>query len=115
HSEISLKRAITHWVRCAEWQCRNMQLLHNCVRFTYEEFCRTPNMVREKLVELLPELSDLSRRYNQLSGRTVKGTTRGLSDMNNEQLTRLTSAQRKLITRMLRHHGELLVYWGYRL
>src|SRR6185369_1086011 len=25
HSEISLKRAITHWVRCAEWQCRNMQ------------------------------------------------------------------------------------------
>lgn len=81
-----LETAATHWVRCAELQIRNREVLHPALCFTYEELCDDPARVAGRIVEFVPELADMDtgRVFDIMSCRS------SIANQNASQIARLS-------------------------
>ena len=103
--------AAEHSVNCLALQRDNLET-HGSrgVFFTYETMCDEPERVERKIRSLMPELDDLKLRqklpvkkhYNQM-----------LTNMNAQQIARLTPEQIVVINRVFRRRRDVLDYFGY--
>jgi hypothetical protein len=101
-----------HVATCFAYQRRNVERLvapASGVFFTYEEMCARPAAVAARIRGLVPELDDL----NLDQRLRVKDYDEPLRDMNEQQVRRLSAADRQTITAVLEPHRESLAHFGY--
>lgn len=98
-NRISTERATEHWINCAYKQLDNLDKLEKCCLTTYEELCDNFDIARQKVVNLMPELSDL-RSPNRWENQ------------NSKRIDSLTQSDFQTITSLLRPHEEIIAKFG---
>lgn len=107
-----IKRTARHVISCFEYQKENCTFLakHPHLFFSYEDLCEHPESIEKKIKALLPELDDLVL-YQKIK---VKGMyDKYLTNMNDQQIHRLTSEQFKGLTAAFSRHEALFNAFGY--
>jgi hypothetical protein len=107
----ALEIAAAHWLRSAELQLRNKELLTPQVFFTYEELCDRPSEVVGRIADLIPELADIdvTRVFDVMSCRSE------IRDQNRTQIARLSADDIGAINRVLSGDRRMLDVFGYEL
>ena len=105
----SLETAATHWLRCAELQLRNRQVLAPHLFITYEELCGRVSEVAGRIAALVPELGDVdvTRVFDVMSCRSE------IRDQNRAQISQLAHDDISVINRVLAQHLSTLEVLGY--
>lgn len=106
-----LEKAARHVIKCFEIQrnnCRNYS--NRSVDFTYEEMCQFPEDVARRIARLIPEIDDLV--FSECI--QVRHYRSKLTNMNEQQISRLTSNEIAILNSIFERHEELLNYFGYR-
>lgn len=112
-TQIPLGRAVQHWIRCAQQQMRNEQLLRSYTRLNYEDLSRRPDYCREEIVRLMPELGDVDLQ-KEVSVQSIEGKVRRpIINYNQQQIERLTEADIVEIDRFLDEVPEVMRHLGY--
>ena len=110
--EEVLTLAATHIINCLKFQRKNIKRFgERGVFFTYEQMCAEPEKVEEMIKYLVPEIDDLILRRRL----KVKEYDEELRDMNNQQIERLTTGDRKQINDIFSREKDLLEFFGYSL
>ncbi|MEP5151419.1 sulfotransferase [Planktotalea sp.] len=111
--DVLLPIAVRHTIACLEMQRANQSKFTGISTFfTYEEMCRTPDLVEQKIKKLVPEIKTL--QLNQRLSVKQQYNER-LRDMNAQQIDRLAPQQISHISQMLEPHTSLLSHFGYEL
>ena len=94
-------------------QARNLDAFGDRgIFFTYEELCRAPEHVAQRIRALVPALGDLRLRQRL----SVKGTyDEPLTDMNAKQIARLNARQVAAFNRVFAPSRNLIEHFGYEL
>jgi hypothetical protein len=114
---LNLRKAINHWIRTAQLQFRNIHFLKNVIWITYEQLCRDPNSVQERIKQFIPELYDIDFLHNKAAAHTLEGGgTRGIvTNLNYRQIHRLNDDQFYQINKRLTKHKSLMNFFGYKI
>ncbi len=101
--------AARHWMRCAELQLRNQQLLAPQLFITYEALCNHTDDVVRQIAAFVPELADLDaeRVFDVMSHRSE------IRDQNRAQIARLTREDLVEINHVLAPDVATLRRLGY--
>jgi hypothetical protein len=109
----SIERCVKHWISVTRKQIENINVLKRAAWFTYEELVERPNAVRQRIVEFLPELEDLSFSSKTARHSIVGTDMKELQNFNSAQIDRLESEQVTTINSLLRENMDLLEFFGY--
>ena len=102
--------AAVHVANCLAWQRRNIEkYAERGAFFTYETMCDEPATVERKVQGLVPELDDLKLRRRI----AVKSYDEPLTNMNERQIARLSTAEIEAFNRVFRRHRDTLAHFGY--
>lgn len=109
--ENILEVAARHIMTCFRYQRDNIETYQDCgVFFTYEEMCDEPERVERYIQTLIPELDDL-KLCQQVP---VKGMyNEMLRNMNDQQISRLSSGDLDRINRVFEQQQHLMDYFHY--
>lgn len=114
-NDKSLQDSIDFWVRLAKFQKKNIEGLESVVHFSYEQLVSEPHLVKDRLLEFLPDLQMLdmgvSMKVHSVAGRK----TRKLQDFNARKIDRLNNRELTIINTTLTRHQDLMEYFGYSL
>ena len=91
------------WIKFAEYQKNNIQNLENCIVTSYEELCLSTNKVIEKIINFIPELSDIKNQQNDY----IK-SERG-NPINKNTVDRIINKNYEC----LKNYKELINFFGY--
>lgn len=109
--------ATKHWIDTTKKQIENINVLERNTYFTYEELCDTPKKAKEKIVALLPELSDIQMRKKvTMPAYVLKrngSITMPPTNLNNKQIKNLSKEDIESINKYLEGHEDLLEFFGY--
>ncbi|HEY2124985.1 MAG TPA: sulfotransferase [Chthoniobacterales bacterium] len=112
-AKIALERCIQHWIRCARQQMRNEKTLRRAIKLNYEELSEKPDACRQRVVQFMPELSDLdvSRdvEVHSLEGRVRQP----IVNYNDKQIALLAPEDLAEINRHLDVIPEIMAHFGY--
>jgi Sulfotransferase family len=112
-TKIALGRCIQHWIRCAQQQIENEQMLESVVRFGYEDLSEHPDHCWREIVSLVPALDDLDLR-TEVCVQSIEGKVRRpIVDYNQQQIERLTPNDLQEINRELAHVPDVMQHFGY--
>lgn len=108
-----MKDNAEHWVRCAEYQIKNIKGLRNVTHFTYEDFTENLERVASQVLEFIPELQtlniDLSFEVNSILGKKP----RKIENLNDIKITRLSSKSIVEINDVLQCHRDVMSFFDY--
>jgi hypothetical protein len=105
--------AARHLLFCLERQKENAERHHDiALSFTYEQMCGDPAGISHRIVEFLPQLSDLDLERRQLVKQTYDEPLR---NMNDEQIARLSEADISQASVVFAERRDLLDHFGYEL
>lgn len=99
-------------VKCLMYQKANIEALSRVLFFTYEELASDSDGVRERLIEFLPELADISVE-GVFHSHNQRRRNLSITNLNKEKIERLTPGQMSEITRVLSVERDILEYFGY--
>jgi hypothetical protein len=112
-AKIALERCIQHWIRCARQQMRNEKTLRRAIKLNYEELSEKPEVCRQRVVQFMPELSDLdvSRdvEVHSLEGRVRQP----IVNYNDKQIALLSADDLAEINRHVEQIPEIMAHFGY--
>ena len=112
-TKIPLDRCIQHWIRCAEQQMRNEEVLQSVIRLNYEDLSDRPDYCRTEVVRLMPELNDLDLN-KEVSVQSIEGKVRRpIVNYNQQQIERLTAADLAELNRYLEPVPQVMSHFGY--
>jgi Sulfotransferase family len=112
-AELPIGRCIQHWIRCAQQQMRNERMLHSAIKVNYEELSESPEISRQRIIGLLPELSDLDIRQD-VAIHSVDGRVRqAITNYNQKQIALLSRQDLLEINRHLGQVPEVMAHFGY--
>lgn len=112
-AKLPIERCIQHWIRCAQQQIRNENMLHRAIRLSYEELAEFPESCRERIVNLLPELHDLDIGQD-VSVHSIDGRVRQkILNYNQKQIALLSKRDLAEINRHLDEVPEVMAHFGY--
>jgi Sulfotransferase family len=115
-AKCSVARAVEHWVAASRKQVENIESLGSVLWFRYEDLCRDPAAIAQRIREYLPQLSDVSFSVAIDPPPSVDPTVgSGVRDLNDRQLHNLTPRDMETITTRLAREKSLLDYFGYSL
>ncbi len=103
--------AVDHTLACLHMQRRNQETYTrvSCF-FTYEEMCRAPDTIAQKIKTLIPEIATLTLDQKL---PVKQHYDEPLRDMNDAQIARLSPEQFERISNRLKPHASLLAHFGY--
>lgn len=105
--------AAKFWVRCAQYQRRNIQGLSRIIHFTYETLTRNPWQVCEQMIEFIPELQQLDAEA-PISTESVLGTgPKKIVNFTRLKIDLLSTKDILSINRILMDHRDLMEFFGY--
>lgn len=112
-AKLSIERCVQHWIRCAQQQVRNEQNLRRNIRLSYEDLSEKPEYCRDKLVQFVPELSDLDLGED-VAVHSMEGQVRQrIVNYNAKQIATLSSDDLAAINRYLDEVPEIMAHFGY--
>lgn len=97
------------WIECATHQMNNINALENSIWFTYEELTTKPAQTCQKILQWLPELEHLDYQ-NQF---TVFERASEITDLNQQQIARLTEADILEINTVLQTAPHVMAFFNY--
>ncbi len=104
NQDISTLEAIVHSVRVLEI-CDEIVKTHkdNSIFFTYEEFTENPELIKNKIIDFIPEVSDM-KIYDKYD---IKGEYySGIKNMNEEQINRIPEKSLKIMEHYLNYKKQ---------
>ena len=106
------RKAAMFVVKCLRFQRKNINHLKNHISFSYEQMTEQPEQTFTLLQNYLPELNDLqiSKVYPT---QNVRNESLGITNLNDEKIKNLTSAQLEIINEVFRKHRPLLRFFNY--
>ena len=112
-AKLALERCIQHWIRCARQQMRNEKTLRRAIKLNYEELSEKPEACRQRVVQFMPELSDLDVsqdvEVHSLDGRVRQP----IVNYNNKQIALLSADDLAEINRHLEQIPDIMAHFGY--
>lgn len=107
----AIRCASRHILTCLRWQKKNIELWANVgILVTYEEMCRSPFEVADRIKGLVPALKDINLDQQV----EVKGMyNEPLRDMNRDQIARLSASDIEYLGQEFEAEQELLRFFGY--
>jgi len=121
HIGYPVEKGAEHWARCARMQVLNIYEFANQKRnvmlfYKYEDLCSNPERVKEDIVSLIPELSDLNlgkniavHSINDMAGMREKK----LSNLNEKQFKNLSQEDADKITAVLKNYKDEMEIFNY--
>ncbi len=109
--KIAIERTSKHIINCLKYQKNNIiNYGRSGLFFTYESMCEEPLSLQDKIINLVPELEELT--LQQII--PVKGNYHEeLRNMNSQQISRLSANDIKELDTLFSRHQELFEYYGY--
>ncbi len=103
----------TFWVKCAEFQKKNIQGLSNVIKFSYEEFTEDTVEIKNNLLNFLPQLEtldiDTDFEVTSIEGKV----SRKITNLNQVKINKLSSKDISKINRILFNHPDIMDFFGY--
>ncbi len=101
------------WVKCANYQLRNIKELDRVTYFRYEDFAGEPERARAQILAFMPELLDLDVTRS-FKARSVQGSgERKIYNFNREKMDRLSAADIRAINSVLKDNQEVMDFYRY--
>jgi len=105
--------AARFWVKCAQYQMKNIKSLKRSLHFTYEEFADNPSHIKKRILDFLPDLKnlDVGKKFkvHSFQGRSA----RPISNFNSKKIARLSVKDIHRINAILRESKNLMDFFGY--
>ena len=112
----SVYEGAKHWCRTASKNIYNIHNLKNITYFTYEQLCAGDSIVSDKILHILPELSDLDFNKKTDGIHSLEGYgKRGLVNFNKKQVSRFNMRHFNEINSILKNNVNILNYFGYKI
>ena len=112
---MTVLAATEHWLMTAKFQIDNLKKLERKLFFSYEQLTDNTTSTIQEIINFLPELEFLSPN-STFTARNVTGKPiKGLVNLNEPKINRLTSPQLKEINNILCKHTDILKTFGYEL
>jgi hypothetical protein len=112
-ASLSIERCIRHWIRCAEQQIRNEQILQRAIKLNYEELSADPETCRRRIVDFIPVLDDLDI-CRHVSVHSLDGQLRQpIVNYNQKQIALLSPEDLQEINRHLDKIPQVMAHFGY--
>lgn len=99
-------------IKCLTYQKENLLKLKRTTQISYEDLTTDTAMVREALVDFLPELTDMNYQQN-FSAHNYLGQKMKISNLNGDKINKLTEVQLEEINSVFNRNRELLNYFDY--
>jgi hypothetical protein len=112
-AKISIERCIQHWIRCAQQQMRNEQMLRNAIKLNYEELSEQPDRSRQQVIAFIPELADLDIRKDVAVHSLDGHISQPIVNYNPKQIALLSKEDLAEINRHLEAVPEVMAHFGY--
>jgi hypothetical protein len=110
---FSIDRCIVHWIRCAQKQMQNETILPRAIRLSYEQLSEEPEICRQQIVHMVPELDDLDMN-KQVAVHSVEGRKRqSVVNYNEKQIALLSKEDLAEINRHLEKVPEVMSHFRY--
>ena len=110
---LSIERCIQHWIRCAQKQIENEQTLRLAIKLSYEDLSEQPDVCRQRLLSLIPELDDLDIR-KEVAVQSLDGHVRQpIVNYNRKQIALLSPDDLATINHYLDEVPEVMAHFGY--
>jgi hypothetical protein len=103
----STKYSAEKWVKYAEYQKNNIEILNNTIVTSYEDICLNLNNFISKIKEKLPELDDIHNHDN------INLKNERLKKIHSQYTNRILDKESKNF--ILKKNLDLLNYFGYEL
>ena len=113
-ANLPIARCIQHWIRCAQQQIRNEKILHRTTSLNYEDLCERPDICRERLISLIPELDDLDIRQEVVVHSLDGHVRQPIVNYNDKQIALLSNVDLVEINHHLDQVPEVMAHFGYK-
>jgi hypothetical protein len=110
-----LAEAAAFWLKCAEYQKRNVATLERLLFFTYEELVGDPQAVAGRIVAFMPGLRSLDASGSFAAPSIISYEARPIQDMNGLKIGQLSRRQIDEINAVLGRRPALVAHFGYEL
>ena len=97
------------WVACCKYQLDNIKNIKNNIYFTYEELTDHPHEVCDKIINFVPEIKELDITKTLI----VKEKSIQLTNLNEQQISRLSSADIWEINQVLQNYPDIMNFFRY--
>jgi len=112
-NSTSMEDAAKFWVKCAEYQIKNIQGLNKIIYFTYEMLTEKPSKTSEQILHFVPQLERLntnaSFRVRSILGKKPEKIT----NFNEIKINQLSAKSILKINSVLKDHPHLMSFFGY--
>lgn len=99
-------------LKCLEFQKKNIEELNNTIGISYEDLTSNISDTAQGLIKFLPEL--LGINYNQeFSAHNFRNEKMKITNLNSENISRLTKDQINEINIIFKHKKSILDYFNY--
>jgi hypothetical protein len=110
---LAIDRCIRHWIRCAQKQIENEQILRRRITLSYEQLSGEPDECRRRVVEFVPEFDDIDIRKD-VAVHSLDGYVRQpITNYNAKQIARLAPADVDAINAELDRVPKVMQHFGY--
>lgn len=113
-SNRSPKWAAEHAIKCLRFQKINMDLLLKFLVVSYEDLTENPMKFRDQLIEFIPAIKDVKTNI-KFSAHNFKEEVMEIKNLNNEKISKLSSAQLIDINKVFNENKEILEYFNYKI
>jgi sulfotransferase family protein len=112
-TRLPIERCIQHWIRCAQQQMENENILKHAIRLGYEQLSAEPVYCRQQLIGLIPELDDVDLG-KEVAVQSIEGQLRQpIVNYNQKQIALLSAEDLNQINRYLDAVPDVMAHFGY--
>jgi hypothetical protein len=108
-----MEGAAKFWVRCAQYQRKNIQGLSRVINFTYETFTENPSLIREQIIDFIPELQKLDTNALFNVNSVVGSGPKKIVNLTPLKINLLSPMQVSSINGILKQYPDLMEFFGY--
>lgn len=108
----SLKGFAEIIVQELEFQKYNIENLKNVIWFTYQDLTDNPEVIKEKLIDFIPELEVLDTNFTSYSHNFLKKPLK-MTNLNHEKISKLNQDDLDEINSVLGKHKNILSFFGF--
>ena len=108
------KSAAEFAIKCLYYQSKNRKR-ENILFFTYEQLCDNRQEVSQKMIEFIPELSDLDMNIDLTSHNFKKKGKMKMANLNDEKIAKISETDFEIINSIFEKDKDLLKEFGYKI
>ena len=108
------KSAAEFAIKCLYYQSKNRKR-KNILFFTYEQLCDNRQEVSQRMIEFIPELSDLDMNIDLTSHNFKKKGKMKMANLNDEKIAKISETDFEIINSIFEKDKDLLKEFGYKI